>query len=238
MDRGAALGASIPLCYIQMCHTIEELFGVELKGCGCDGVENKRKINPREWYRFSGHDNTGTDIQLPLPTSARDVTHSWTHPDMDRSLSRLVNKDRIRQPIRSPYAQYIHFRSSFFTDYADPQACNRFIRCFNNGPCFNGTDGGGCPSGMHFQVNDGGDNVNDDINDDNDLQAVPDNPRLAGCYPAEQTDCGNVPVTRDSLGTVPVCFVDNEDFSDMVESVGRIPAAIKTYVDGEGKLTG
>ena len=45
-------------------------------------------------------------------------------------------------------------------------------------------------------------------------------------------------MTRDSLGTVPVCFVDNEDFSDMVESVGRTPAAIKTYVDGEGKLTG
>jgi len=194
MDIGKERGSSIPLCYIQMCHALEDMFGEELEHCShCEGRENKRTISQREWYRFPGHDNTGDDLQLVLPLSSRDVTYSKTHPDL--------------------------LQSHFFTDYADPQACNRFIRCFNNGPCFNGTDGGSCPPGEHFQ-------------------AFPKNPIKNGCYAASKTDCGNAPVTRDSLGSPPVCFAGNEDFSDMVESVRRDPVAIRTYVGHDGTLQG
>lgn len=195
MDRDNQRGVSIPLCYIQMCHALEFMFNKNLTNCRCEGRVSKRVIGQREWYRHPSHNNTGNgdDLQLLLPLSSRDVTYSLPHADQ--------------------------LSTHFFTDHADPQSCGRFIRCFNNGPCFNGTDGGYCPPGEHFK-------------------AFPGNVEKNGCYPASEVNCGNIPVTKDSLGLVPVCFGGNEDFSDVVESVGRIPAAIRAYVGTDGTLQG
>jgi len=180
-------GVSVPVCYIHLCHALQKMYGITMPNCECDGKYTKRNFQGREFFAFENQDpNIHVKLQRYEACAARDVT---VHP--------------------MPKMKFL--QSQVYTDFADPQACNRFQRCWENGPCFNGTDGGYCGKDEHFKVN-------------------VENPKENGCYPRAQVDCLDVPLTLDSLGHVPFCFENNKDFSDIWEqknttlSLGRVTA--------------
>jgi len=194
LSNGAIKGASVPGCYLHSCNYLQHLFNVQLPKCVCESSSAKKEWKRREWFVFENQARPTSDVKRYEPIAARDMT-------------------------LKPTATQVTLTDRAFTDFPDPQACNRFIRCFNNGPCFNSTDGGYCPQGEHFHVNEA-------------------NPAENGCYPASQVDCQTVPITTDSLGVVPVCFVGNEDFSDVYEAgdtnnVGELEG-IRVSVDDDG----
>ena len=180
--EGSSNGVSIPICYIHSCHALQLLFKVQMPNCICHGKFDKREFQTLEWFSFKNQETDFKQLERYEIIAARDVS-------LKPMPEQKFVKDRV------------------YTDFPDPQTCTRFMRCFENGPCFNGTDGGSCGSGEHFKVN-------------------ITNPEENACYPREQVDCQNVPHTEDSPGYVPICFADNQDFSDIVtaEDNGNITA--------------
>jgi len=166
-------GVSVPVCYIHLCHALKDLYNIEMPNCECGGKYSKRNFELREWFAFTNQD-----------------------PVIPEKLHRNPNTCAARDVSMYPMPGMKFLPGQIYTDFADPQACNRFQRCYTNGPCFNGTDGGYCGFDEHFKVN-------------------VENPEENACYPRSLVDCREVPLTKDSAGVTPFCFEGNKDFSDI-----------------------